>query len=353
MAKELWKGNHAIAEAALRAGTKLFAGYPITPQTEVGEWLAYREPQVEGFRYLQAENEIAASHMLHGAGSTGIRCMTSSSGPGFTLKLEAIGFLCANWVPALFINVVRWGSGIGSLDSAQTDYLRDTRVGANGDNRLIIYTPNSVQETVDLIYNAYEVAEKYRNPVEILTEGTLGQMMEPVEFPPFKEGTKPEWAWDGSGRGQASYWGRPRLPEKPAAMKKKIAEMEENEQRWENYKVEDAEYVFVAFGVPSRSTKVAVDRLREAGEKVGLLRPITVWPFPYKAFEECKAAKGFISVEETDSGQLIEDVALACKRKGFGNAPVYGMFTGQHTPTTQDVIDYYYSMKAGNEKEVF
>ena len=358
MAKEMWKGNHAIAEAALRAGTKFYAGYPITPQTEVGEWLSLREGQEDvkarGFRFLQAENEMAAAHMLHGAGATGIRCMTSSSGPGFTLKLEAIGYLCSNWIPALFVNVIRWGSGLGSLDSSQTDYLRDTRCGANGDQRVIVYTPNSVQETIDLIYGAYEVAEKYRNPVEILSEAALGQMMEPVEFPPFKEGTKPEWAWDGTGKGKANDHGRPPHNKKPEAMKAKIAEMEENEQRWENYRVEDAEYVFVAFGVPSRTTRVAVDRLREAGEKVGLIRPITAWPFPWKAFDEVsKDVKGFMSIETTDAGQLIEDVALACKKKGFGTVPVYGLFGGQHFATTREVIDFYNSVKAGNEKEVF
>ena len=202
--------------------------------------------------------------------------MTSSSGPGFSLKQEAISYLCTNFLPALFVNVIRWGPGLGNLDSAQTDYLRDTRGGGNGDYRLVVLAPNSIQETVDLLYDAYDIAERYRNPVELLSEAALGQMMEPVEFPEFKEGpTDLDWVWDGTGDKNSYDHGRPTTAGKPAAFRKKIETMRENEQRWENYKVQDADYVFVSYGLPSRTTRTAVDKLRAEGEKVGLIRPIT------------------------------------------------------------------------------
>lgn len=351
--KKMWKGNHAIAEAAMRAGCQFYAGYPITPQTEIGEYLSARMPEL-GRNFVQAENEMAAVYMIFGAYACGMRSMTSSSGPGFALKQEGIGYLCYNWMPTVMVNVQRWGPGLGSLDSSQTDYLRDTRGGGNGDYRVIVYAPNSIQETVDLMYDAWDVAEKYRNPVEIMSEAALGQMMEPVQFPEFKERKEDlGWTWDGTDRDHK------KVPntERPAATKAKIALMEENEQKWESYMTEDAEYVFVAFGLPSRSTKNAIRQLRAKGEKVGLIRPITVWPFPHKAFSELKEKnknlKGFISVESTDAGQLVEDVALAAKKLRTANIPVYGLFTGQSIPKSKQVIEFYENVKAGNEKEVF
>lgn len=348
--RKMWKGNHAIAEAAMRAGCQFYAGYPITPQTEVSEYLSYRMPELNR-RFLQAENEMAAIYMIYGAYACGMRSMTSSSGPGFSLKQEGIAYLCANNYPAVLVNVQRWGPGLGTLDSSQTDYLRDTRGGGNGDYRVIVYTPNSIQETVDLMYNAFDVAEKYRNPVEILSEAALGQMMEPVEFPPFKERTEDlGWTFDGTDRPH----GRIDNPLKPAALRDKIAAITENEQRWENYLVEDADYVFVAFGLPSRTTRNAVDHLRERGIKAGLIRPITVWPFPYKAFAEIPSTvKGIISVESTDAGQLIEDVALATKKVCGGNVPVYGMFSGQKIPKTKQVVEFFDGIQSGEIKEVF
>lgn len=355
--KELWKGNHAIAEAALRAGCKFYAGYPITPQTEVGEYLSGRMPEL-GRTFIQAENEMAACYMLHGAGATGMRCMTSSSGPGFALKQEAIGYLCAYGIPTLFVNVIRWGPGLGSLDSAQTDYFQATRGGGNGDYRLVVFAPNSVQETIDLIYDAYEVAEKYRIPVEILSEAALGQMMEAVEFPEFKEGPKQEdieWAWDGTGDRNAINHGVPPTTDKRTkANREKIETMQENEQRWENYLVYDADYVVVSYGLPSRTTREAIDKLRAEGVKVGLIRPIIVWPFPYKAFEEVRAdVKGVITVETTDAGQVVEDVALATKKMLDRNVPVYGLFTGNKVARPSQVYDYIKKVINGEEKEVF
>ena len=348
--RKMWKGNHAIAEAAMRAGCQFYAGYPITPQTEVSEYLSYRMPEL-GRRFLQAENEMAAVYMIFGAYACGMRSMTSSSGPGFSLKQEGIAYLCANNYPAVLVNVQRWGPGLGTLDSSQTDYLRDTRGGGNGDYRVIVYAPNSIQETVDLMYNAFDVAEKYRNPVEILSEAALGQMMEPVEFPPFKERTEDlGWTFDGTDRPH----GRIDNPKKPDALRAKVAAITANEQRWENYRVEDADYVFVAFGLPSRTCRNAVDQLREQGVKVGLIRPITVWPFPYKAFEEIPdTVKGVISVESTDAGQLIEDVALAVKKMCPGNVPVYGLFSGQKIPKTKEIVAFFGGVRSGETKEVF
>lgn len=351
--REMWKGNHAIAEAAMRAGCKFYAGYPITPQTEVGEYLSARMPEL-GRTFIQAENEMAAIYMVFGAYACGMRAMTSSSGPGFSLKQEGIGYLCANNLPAVLVNVQRWGAGLGSLDSAQTDYLRDTRGGGNGDYRVIILAPNSIQETVDLLYDAWDLAEKYRNPVELLSEGSLGQMMEPVEFPPFKEREEDlGWTWNGKKRDH----GKVPHPQHAEFNREKIAFMSANEQRWEEYMTEDADYVFVAFGLPSRSAKNAAIRLREKGVKIGLIRPITVWPFPYKAFNELagknKNLKGFISVESTDSGQLVEDIVLAAKKSGYGMLPIYGLYTGQHIPKARQIIEFTYGVISGKEKEAF
>lgn len=348
--KKMWKGNHAIAEAALRAGCQFYAGYPITPQTEVSEYLSDRMPAL-GRKFLQAENEMAAVYMVFGAYACGMRSMTSSSGPGFSLKQEGISYLCANNFPAVLVNVQRWGPALGTLDSAQTDYLRDTRCGGNGDCHVIVLAPNSIQETVDLMYGAFDLSEKYRNPVEILSEAALGQMMEPVEFPEFKERTEDlGWTFDGTDRPH----GRLANPDKPGAMKAKFEAIAAHEQRWENYLVEDADYVFVAFGLPSRTARNAVDQLRAQGEKVGLIRPITVWPFAFDAFKEVNPnVKGFISVESTDAGQLIEDVALAAKRMCKGNVPVYGLFSGQKIPKTREIVTHFEDVKNGQIKEVF
>ena len=234
--KKMWKGNHAIGEAAMRAGCQFYAGYPITPQTEVGEYLSWRMPEL-GRTFLQAENEMSAMYMIFGSYACGMRSMTSSSGPGFSLKQEGISYMCANNYPAVLVNVQRWGAGLGTLDSSQTDYLRDTRCGGNGDCRVIVLTPNSIQETIDLMYIAFDLAEKYRNPVEILTEAALGQMMEAVEFPEFKERTEDlGWTWDGTNRDH----GRLANPDKPGATKAKYELITENEQRYEAYQVEDA-----------------------------------------------------------------------------------------------------------------
>ncbi len=348
--KEMWKGNHAIAEGALRGGLQFYSGYPITPQTEVMEFLSFRMPEL-GRHFVQAENEIAAINMVFGASATGLRSMTGSSGPGISLKQEGISYLSYNDLPAVIVNVQRWGAALGTLDSSQTDYLRDTRGGGHGDYRIIVWAPNSIQETVDLLYEAFEKAEEYRNPVEIYSEAALGQMMEPCEMPEFKErGYDLEWSWDGTDRDHE----RVAMDKKPAHHTSKFKKIIENEQRWESINTEDAEYVFVALGLPSRVARDAVKRLRSDGEKVGLIRPIAIWPYPRKAFEELsEGIRGFLSIETTDMGQHVEDVALAVKKGFKTNIPVYVHATNQKMPKVKEVIEVYRQLKAGNLKEAF
>ena len=222
MAEEvvLMKGNEAIAHAAIRCGADGYFGYPITPQSEVLETLAELKPwETTGMVVLQAESEVAAINMVYGGAGSGKMVLTSSSSPGVSLKQEGISYMCAYNYPAVLVNGQRWGAGLGTLDSSQTDYLRDTRCGGNGDCRVIVLTPNSIQETIDLMYIAFDLAEKYRNPVEILTEAALGQMMEAVEFPEFKERTEDlGWTWDGTNRAH----GRLANPDKPGATKAKF-----------------------------------------------------------------------------------------------------------------------------------
>jgi 2-oxoglutarate ferredoxin oxidoreductase subunit alpha len=215
---------------------------------------------------------------------------------------------------------------------------------------MIVLAPNSIQESIDLMYESFDLAEKYRNPVEILSEAAIGQMMEAVEFPEFKEReVELDWTYDGTDRPH----GKIPNEKKPAATLAKYTKIADELQRWESYRTEDAEYVFVAFGLPSRTSRNAVDQLREAGEKVGLIRPITVWPFPFKAFAELgPQVKGLISVESTDAGQLIEDVALAAKKARL-DLPVYGLFSGLNIPKTKVIYQFYEEVKAGQQKEVF
>jgi 2-oxoglutarate ferredoxin oxidoreductase subunit alpha len=289
--------------------------------------------------------------MVFGASATGKRSMTGSSGPGISLKQEGISYMCYNDLPCVIVNVQRWGAALGTLDSSQTDYLRDTRGGGHGDYRLIVWAPNSIQETVDLLYEAFDKAEAYRNPVEIYSEAALGQMMEPCEMPELKErGYDLAWSWDGTDRDHQ----RVAQQDKPAHHKAKYKKIIENEQRWESIDTEDAEYVFVALGLPSRVARDAVKRLRADGEKVGLIRPIAIWPYPMKAFEELhEGVRGFLSIESTDMGQHVEDVALAAKRGFKANIPVYVLATNQKIPKVKEVIEVYKQMKKGELKEAF
>ncbi len=348
--RKMMKGNIAIAEAAVRAGVDLYAGYPITPQTEVLEHLSHRLPE-EGRDFIQAENEIAAINMIYGGAATGMRCFTSSCGPGISLKQEGISYICSQRFPCVILNVQRWGAGLGSLDSSQVDYLRETRGGGNGDYRTIVFAPNSIQESIDIMYESFEVAEKYRNPVTILSEASLGQMMEPCVMPEYKKREKKlPWVYDGNNTDHMSI----RKDKMPQYTEKLHKEIKEELQRWEEVMTEDAEYIFVAFGLPSRVAKDAVIKLRKQGQKVGLIRPITLWPFPFKAFEKLNKdnIKGFLSIESNDTGQMVEDVALATKKIN-SCSPVYLYNSGMNIPTVKETINKFNKILNSKEKEVF
>ena len=259
--------------------------------------------------------------------------------------------------PAVILNVVRWGNGLGALNGAQTDYHRETRGGGNGDYRNLVLCPSTVQEGVDLIYEAFDLAEKYRVIVEIMTESGLGQMMEPCEYPEFREITKQSWGLDGTYKvKRGDFLGRNLVAESNTYMEK-VRTMRENEQRWESRYTEDAEYVFVAIGLPGRAVEGVVEELRAAGEKVGFIRPISVWPYPEKAFAEVAAKnrnlKGFISVETNGEGQMVDDVALCAKKYGMGSVPVYALAYVCDIPKDDTVKADYAKVKAGEIKEVY
>lgn len=353
---DMVKGNIAMAEAAMRAGAEIFAGYPITPSTEVMEYLSGRMPEL-GRCFLQAESELAAINIVLGVGATGRRVLTASSGPGISLKQEGISYMQQMNFPAVILNVVRWGNGLGALNGSQTDYHRETRGGGNGDYRNLVLCPSTVQEGVDLIYEAFDLAEKYRVVVEIMTESGLGQMMEPCEYPAFREITKQSWGLDGTYKvKRGDFLGRDLVAESNTYMEK-VRAMREAEQRWEMKYTEDADYVFVAIGLPGRAVEGVVDQLRAAGEKVGYIRPISVWPFPEKAFRELAAKnrglKGLISVETNGEGQMVDDVALCAKKFGLGQVPVYALAYVCDIPKDDAVRADFARIKAGEIKEVY
>lgn len=311
---DMIKGNIAIAEAAVRCGVQLYAGYPITPSTEIMEYLAKRMPEV-GRAFVQAESELAGINMVMGAAACGVRALTASSGPGISLKQEGISCISDEELACVVINVVRYGNGLGTLYSAQCDYFRETRGGGNGDYRCIVLCPSSIQEAVDLMATAFDLAEKYRIVTVFMTEGALGQMMEPCDLPEFTEPAVHPWALDGKySYKKIGIFDRDSMKE-AVELNEKHARIKAAEQRWESEGVEDADYVFVAYGLPGRSVKGAVKELVAEGHKVGFIRPITTWPFPEKAFEAVnKNVKGFITVEANATGQLIDDVALTAKK---------------------------------------
>lgn len=352
--KQFMQGNEAIAETAVRVGARMFAGYPITPTTEILEYLSWRLPEVGG-TFVQAESEIASIHMVVGASTCGVRAITASSGPGLSLKQEGLSVLADEQLPALVVNSVRYGNGIGTLVSAQCDYLRETRGGGNGDYRQLVLAPSSVQEAVDLVELGFDLAEKYRMVCILMTEAALSHMMEDCELPEMREPKRYEWGMDGHyTHPRIGIFDRDSVQEAKDFMVDKYAKVKENEQRWEDGYLEDADYVFVSYGLPGRSTIGAVEALRERGEKVGFIRPITVWPFPEKAFEKINPnVKGLITVESNATGQLVDDVALTLKKQGKGNVPV---FTNPHiwgVPARQTIIEDYEKVVNGSLKEVY
>ena len=290
MAKVLLKGNEALAEAALAAGCRFYSGYPITPQTEILEYLSWRMEDVGGV-FIQAESELAGVNMVLGAAAAGARALTTSSGPGFSLKQEGISYLVAADLPAVIVDVMRIGSGLGDIAQGQGDYWQLTRGGGHGDYHTLVLAPASVQENANMMAEAFDLAEKYRHPVLIASDAAIGQMIEAVEIPEFVEHdiNKYDWTIKGCKKGceqrkiQNVYYTH---PDYEGYLSSKYAQMEEEEQRYENIQVEDAEVVLVAYGISSRVSREAVEIARAQGFKLGLIRPITLWPFPKKAFEE-------------------------------------------------------------------
>ena len=342
--KVLVKGNEAIAEAAIMAGCRYFFGYPITPQTEVSAYMAKRMPKIGGV-FLQAESEVSAANMVYGAAGAGARVMTSSSSPGISLKAEAISYMAGADLPCVVINVVRAGPGLGGIQPAQSDYFQATKGHGHGDYRLIVLAPSSVQEIVDMTSDAFDLADIYRTPVMILADGMLGQMMEPVVFEQKKSArTIPEKTWATTGTEMKrehniinSLYIQPNVLEKITLERyEKYKTIEQNETKYEAYQTEDAEFVLTAYGSVARICKNAVDELRTQGIKAGLIRPITLWPFPSEAYQTHTAgAKTILSVEMS-MGQMIEDVRLAVN----GRIPVhfYGR-TGGNIPYPNEIID--------------
>lgn len=320
------KGNEAFGKAAIVAGCRHFFGYPITPQSELPEYLS-RELLAVGGTFVQAESEVAAINMVYGAGGAGARVLTSSSSPGIALKQEGITYCAGAEVPCVILDVVRGGPGLGSIQPSQSDYYMTTRGGGNGDYRTPVYAPASVQEACDMIIEAFDVAEQYRTPVLVLLDGMIGQMMEPVDFDkPRKSRPIPpkDWATTGT-KGQRkpniinSLFLSPEiLEEHNYHLYRKYDLIEENEVQVEMTQTEDAELVFVAYGTMARVVKNCVKQLREEGYKVGLIRPKTVWPYPYKAFDEIPACKNLFVVEMS-MGQMVDDVKIGSN----GRYPVH------------------------------
>ena len=358
MALTLMKGSEAIAEAAIRAGARFFFGYPITPQTEIPEYMSARMPEVGGC-FLQAESEVAAINMVYGAASTGARVITSSSSPGVSLKQEGISYCAGAQLPCVILNVMRGGPGLGSIQASQGDYNQAVKGGGNGDYHLITYAPSSIQEAIDIFSFAFDKAEKYRVPVMFLADGIMAQMMEPVEMPEmvdFKvDPEKKPWAATGWKPGDdpakravinSLFINTEDLTVHNDHLQAIYAEARKNEQMWEEYRLEDAEYIITAFGTVSRIAKSAVDELREMGIKAGLFRPITVWPFPYehlKAAAERDCVKALLDVEANE-GQMLEDVKLAVN--GAKHVDFFG-HCGSLMPTTEEIKAKILEMKEG------
>ena len=319
--KVLMKGNEAIAEAAIIAGCRHYFGYPITPQTEIAAYMAKKMPKIGG-TFLQAESEIAAINMVYGVAAAGLRVMTSSSSPGISLKSEGLSYLAGTDLPALVVNVQRGGPGLGGIQPSQSDYFQATRGGGHGDFHMIVLAPSSVQEMAELTVKGFEFADKYRMTSMILADGTMGQMMEPVSLD-LKVEKMPEKPWATTGTGMKrkhniinSLFLSPEALEKFNFERyERYKIVEENEARYEEYLCDDAEIFVVAFGISARISRNAVDEARKMGIKAGLIRPITLWPFPEAPFKKAlKTAKHFISAE-LSMGQMIEDVRLATECK--------------------------------------
>lgn len=350
--KVLIKGNEAIGEAAIQAGCQCFFGYPITPQTEVAAYMAKQMPKL-GRVFLQAESEVAAINMVYGAAGTGVRVMTSSSSPGISLKAEGISYLAGAELPCVIINIVRGGPGLGSIQPAQSDYNQATKALGHGDFHVPVLAPASIQEMVDFIGDAFDLADLYRTPVMVMGDGMLGQMMEPVEFKPRQARQLPAKDWAANGLGERAghnvinslFLVAEELEDHNIKLGQKYDAIVENEVRYELYNCEDADLILVAYGTTARICKNAI-RLAEAeGFKVGLIRPISLWPFPFEAFEKTvdQTRFGYLTVEMS-MGQMVNDVKLAV----LGRKPVafYGR-SGGMIPEPGAILDKIKVMAGG------
>lgn len=338
MTREFMNGNDVVAEAAIRAGCRFFAGYPITPQSGIIEYMSWRMPEVGG-RFVQAESEVAGICMAYGASAAGFRTLASSSGPGFSLMQEGLSYIASAELPCVVVDVQRYGSGLGDIYQGQSDYFQAVKGGGHGDYKLIVYAPSSIQETADLIGLAFEKAEQYKTPVIILTDASLGEMMEPVSLAPMHthDANAFDWSVKGTQGGDfrrvtsTMYY----IKDYPTYLKSKYDAIVHKEQRYEAFQTEDADVVMVAYGISSRVCQEAVLLGRSQGVRLGLIRPITLWPFPAEAFAHLAGTlKGFLTVELSSLGQICEDVAVASRFC----APVYASITGDRVPEPEELV---------------
>jgi 2-oxoglutarate/2-oxoacid ferredoxin oxidoreductase subunit alpha len=342
MALELMKGNEALAEAAIRAGVEAFFGYPITPQTELLEHMSKRMPEL-GRAFVQAESEVASINMVYGAACTGTRVMTSSSSPGISLMQEGLSYIAGSEVPCVVVDVMRGGPGLGNIQPSQSDYFQVTRSAGHGDYHAIVLAPASVQEAIDLMVEAFDLADKYRHLVFVVADGLLGQMMEPAELPPMQplREERPDWALTGAHDRDPNIitsleLDAPALEEVNDRLQAKLKIIKENEQRYTESMIDDADLVIVGYGTAGRIAENAVRQAREEGMQVGLLRPISLWPFPEKRLSALADRVQAFLVVEMNAGQMLEDVKLAAG----GQVPVefYGR-TGGVVPVPEEIYD--------------
>ncbi len=352
MAKVLMKGNEAVGKAAIEAGCRYFFGYPITPQSEVPEYLSNALPEVGG-TFVQAESEVAAINMVYGAAAAGARVLTSSSSPGIALKQEGIGYISNASLPAVIINMMRGGPGLGTIQPGQADYNMAVKGGSNGDYHDVVLAPASVQEAVNMVMEAFDIADIYGTPVIILADGLIGQMMEPVEFNYVPREGIPAKTWALTGKNGGERHNIKNLVIDPDDCEawnhdhfKVYDKIVANEQAWEEFKMDDAEYAFVSYGTASRVVRTAIGYLREAGYKVGMIRPKTLWPFPQKAFDKFDGKiKKYLDVEMS-MGQMLPDVAYACNDKNM--VEFYGR-TGGNVPSVDEIVEFGKKVMGGDK----
>ncbi len=342
--KRLMRGNEAIAESAIRAGCRNYFAYPITPQAELLQWMANHMPEVENGTFLQAESEIGAINMVFGAASAGERTMTSSSSPGISLKQEGISYLAGAELPSVIVNIMRGGPGLGNIQPAQGDYFQATKGGGHGDYRLIVLAPSTVPEAAELTFQAFDLADEYRNPVVVLADGMIGQMMEPVELPsPVDSSQLPDKPWATTGTEgrepnviRSFALGAEELQSINQDLQEKYDSIAEKETRFEEIGVEDPDLLLVAFGTVARIAKSARRLGREEGIKIGIFRPISLWPFPDRRLAELSEKVDTVLTVEMNAGQMVEDVRLSVKSRA--RTPFYGK-QGGVVPTPKGILE--------------